>query len=232
MNKEMIISSTTTKRGWPFSRTTRSSRSSSSARSARRGRQHLQGAGLEGAARHAVVVRRHRARARRVPLRHGRRQHRRGVRPPGTGEDDDDGRRRARRRPVAGARGRRRRRGRRARRRPGCRGSPRRAVPNGGVRAERRGRDRRATSATATAQREDRRPAEGRAGDPRPGRQGAARHQGRAHHLARHHARPVPGLHADGRSHRRLAQDRVARGARRLRGIVSSSASSTASPAA
>ena len=61
---------------------------------------------------------------------------------------------------------------------------------------------------------ENRRPAEGRPGDPRPGRQGAARHQGRPPHLARDDARPLPGVHADGRSRRRLAQDRVARGAR------------------
>ena len=63
-------------------------------------------------------------------------------------------------------------------------------------------------------QAEDRRPAQGRPGDPRPGRQGAARHQGRAPHVARHDAGAVPGVHADGRSRRRLAQDRVARGAR------------------
>ena len=60
---------------------------------------------------------------------------------------------------------------------------------------------------------QDRRPAEGRAGDPRPGRQGAARHQGRAAHLARHDAGALPRLHADGRSRRRLAEDRVPRGA-------------------
>ena len=48
-------------------------------------------------------------------------------------------------------------------------------------------------------------------GNPRPGRQGAARHQGRPPHVARHDAGPLPGVHADGRSRRRLAQDRVAR---------------------
>ncbi len=61
---------------------------------------------------------------------------------------------------------------------------------------------------------EDRGAAQGRPGDRRPGRQGAARHQGRAPHLARDDAGTVPGVHADGRSHRRVAQDRVARGAR------------------
>ena len=46
-------------------------------------------------------------------------------------------------------------------------------------------------------------------------------------------AGPVPRLHADGRPRRRLAQDRVARGARRACAASSaSSASSTASPAA
>ena len=54
----------------------------------------------------------------------------------------------------------------------------------------------------------------GRAGHPRPGRQGAARHQGRAPDLARHDAGPLPGVHADGRPRRRLAQDRIARRAR------------------
>ena len=84
----------------------------------------------------------------------------------------------------------------------------------------RRPRRQRASAATRERDRigraaaEDRRPAEGRPGDPRPGRQGAARHQGRAAHLARHDAGPVPGVHADGRPRRRLAQDRVARGAR------------------
>ena len=61
---------------------------------------------------------------------------------------------------------------------------------------------------------ENRGPAQGRPGDPRSGRQGAARHQGRAAHLARHHAWPLPGLHADGRPRRRVAQDRIAGRAR------------------
>ena len=102
---------------------------------------------------------------------------------------------------VRQARGRRRRRGRRQRQRMARSGRPGARSPG---------------SSAA----EDRRPAQGRPGDPRPGRQGAARHQGRAPHLARDDARPLPGVHADGRSHRRVAQDRVARGARRLRGIV------------
>ena len=38
-------------------------------------------------------------------------------------------------------------------------------------------------------------------------------HQGRAHHLPRLPARPLPGLHAHGRARRRLAQDRGRRGA-------------------
>ena len=76
-------------------------------------------------------------------------------------------------------------------------------------------------------------PAEGRAGDPRPGRQGAARHQGRPADVARDDAGPLPRLHADGRPRRRVAQDRVARGARAACAASSaSSASSTASPAA
>ncbi len=61
------------------------------------------------------------------------------------------------------------------------------------------------------AHRQDRRPAEGRAGGRRPGRQGAARHQGRAHHVAPEPARTVPGLHADRRSHRHFPQNRLAR---------------------
>ena len=72
----------------------------------------------------------------------------------------------------------------------------------------------RSRSRTRSAAGQDRGPAEGRPGGPGPGGQGAARHQGRPADLARHDARPVPGLHADGRSRRRLAQDRVARGAR------------------
>ena len=41
------------------------------------------------------------------------------------------------------------------------------------------------------------RPAEGRPGNHRPDRQGAARPEGRAHHLAHRAARPLPGVHAD-----------------------------------
>ena len=51
------------------------------------------------------------------------------------------------------------------------------------------------------------RPAARRPGDHRPDRQGAAGPEGRAHHLAHRAARPLPGLHADRRPHRRLAQD-------------------------
>ena len=87
-----------------------------------------------------------------------------------------------------------------------------------GRRGARAAASRRSASATAAA--EDRGPAQGRPGDPRPGRQGAARHQRRAAHLARDDAGPVPGVHADRRSRRRVAEDRIARGARRLRGIV------------
>ena len=57
------------------------------------------------------------------------------------------------------------------------------------------------------------RPAEGRAGDHRPDRQGAAGTEGRAHHFAHRPAGPLPGVHADGRPHRRLAQDSERRGA-------------------
>ena len=82
------------------------------------------------------------------------------------------------------------------------------------ARGQRRGRAGGRSASARTAAAEDRGPAEGRPGDPRPGREGAARHQGRAPHLARDDAGPVPGVHADGRPRRRLAQDRVARGAR------------------
>ena len=60
---------------------------------------------------------------------------------------------------------------------------------------------------------QDRGAGQGRPGHHRAGRQGAARHQGRATHLARHHARPLPGLHADRRPRRRVAQDLDPRGA-------------------
>ena len=92
------------------------------------------------------------------------------------------------------------------------------AAQNGSARGDRRGRDQSASVARRSrpraARAEDRRPAERRAGGPRPGGQGAARHQGRAPDLARQHAGPLPGLHADRRSRRRVAQDRVARRAR------------------
>ncbi len=90
---------------------------------------------------------------------------------------------------------------------PGRRGQRGRGRPTRSSRA----RSIRGRAAAAGAHR---RPAERRAGDPRPGRQGAAGHQRRAAHLARHHARAVPRLHADRGPRRRLAQDRVARRAR------------------
>ena len=76
-----------------------------------------------------------------------------------------------------------------------------------GNRSRHRGRrrDGRATSIT--------RPAARRAGDPGPDRQGAAGPEGRAHHLAHRAARPLRRLHADRRAHRRVAQDRLRRGA-------------------
>ena len=77
-----------------------------------------------------------------------------------------------------------------------------------------RGRDRAIATTRSGARAEDRRAAEGRAGRHRPGGQGAARHEGRAPDLARDPARPLPGVHADRRSHRRLAQDRQPRRAR------------------
>ena len=52
---------------------------------------------------------------------------------------------------------------------------------------------------------EDRRAAPRGAGDPRPGRQGTARHQGRPPHVTRHHAGTLPRVHADRRSRRRVA---------------------------
>ncbi len=64
------------------------------------------------------------------------------------------------------------------------------------------------------SRRQDRRPAERGAGHPRAGRQGATRHQGRAPDLPRHHARPVPRVHANGGSRRRVAEDRLSRRAR------------------
>ena len=57
----------------------------------------------------------------------------------------------------------------------------------------------------------DFRNAEGRPGNHRPDRQGAAGQKGRAHHQPRRAARPLPGLHAHGQSHRRLAPHRLRR---------------------
>ena len=129
---------------------------------ARRRRQHLQGAGVESSARDAVGVRRHRARAGRVPVRLRRRE--RGVRE--------------------------------ARSRRGGRGE------------EGRGREGRARGA------EDRGSAAGGAGGARAGGEGAARHQGRAADLTCIARGPFPRVHADSRSHRRVAEDRIARRAR------------------
>jgi len=71
-----------------------------------------------------------------------------------------------------------------------------------------------------TAAAEDRRPAEGRPGDPGTGRQGAARHQGRTPDLARHDARPVsvfmPTVDHVGVSRKIESREERAR----LRGIV------------
>ena len=119
---------------------------------------------------------------------------------------------------------RRRRRRRRCRRRPtapvgsgadgvaadgGAGGRRRRAAR---PRRPRRRRSRRRRDKRARA--EDRRAAEGRAGRHRAGGQGAARHQGRAPDLHVTLPGPLPGVHADRRSHRRLAQDRQPRRAR------------------
>ena len=88
----------------------------------------------------------------------------------------------------------------------GRRGAARRCRPRprAWTRAEGRGAQRHRGA-------EDRGPAQGRAGRAGPGGQGAARHQGRAPDVARLARRPLPGLHADGRSRRRVAQDRIAR---------------------
>ena len=51
------------------------------------------------------------------------------------------------------------------------------------------------------------------AGGARPGAQGAPGHEGRAHHLPRLPARPLPRLHAHGRARRRVPQDHGRRGA-------------------
>ncbi len=59
---------------------------------------------------------------------------------------------------------------------------------------------------------ENRRSPERGPGNPGAGRQGAARHQGRPPDLPRHDAGAIPGVHADGRSRRRVTEDRVSRG--------------------
>ena len=118
----------------------------------------------------------------------------------------------------AGARRlRRRRRGRGRRGRAGrCARRGRRAgasAPTAAGGGRRGGREPRSADEASKPQgrAEDRGPAQGRAGRDGPGGQGAAGHQGRAPDVARLAGRPLPGLHADGRSRRRLAQDRVAR---------------------
>ena len=55
------------------------------------------------------------------------------------------------------------------------------------------------------------RTAQRRPGNHRSDRQGAAGPERRAHHLAHRAARPLRGLHADARTHGRLAQDRQRR---------------------
>ncbi len=82
-----------------------------------------------------------------------------------------------------------------------------RARVEGAARGGGRSRQRARPGAAA----EDRRAAQGRPGDRRPGGQGAARHQRRAADVARDACRPVSRVHADGRSRRRLPQNRVAR---------------------
>ena len=179
-------------RGRPARRGLRRARTQS-----RRGRQRLQGPGLQGAAWHAVGVCRSRPRARRVPLRLRRRQHDGGVRAVE--------RRRRGRRGTGG--GRRRRRGQRRRRSGGRAGRQWRRAPRPRRTRPRSRRPRQGPGA------QDRGAGQGRAGHHRAGGQGAARHQGRAPHLARHDARPLPGLHAHRRPRRRVAQDLDARGA-------------------
>ena len=82
------------------------------------------------------------------------------------------------------------------------------------------------------SRREDRTSPQRRTGSSRPGRQRAARDEGRAPDVARDDARTVPGVHADGRSRRRIPQDRIPGRALPLRGSSVLSASSTGSPVA
>ena len=94
----------------------------------------------------------------------------------------------------------------------------------GGGRGRRAAESARSRAGPGQAPADDRGSAARRPGDSRPGRQGAARHQGRAPDVARDDGRPLSGVHADGRSRRRVAEDRVARGARAV--CAASSASS------
>ncbi len=80
---------------------------------------------------------------------------------------------------------------------------------DGGARPRQRRRSRERARSGSPAQ--NRRTAEGRTGDCRPGGEGAAGHKGRATDLACVARGQVPRLHADRRSRRRLPQDRVAR---------------------
>ena len=80
-----------------------------------------------------------------------------------------------------------------------------------GGRRQRQGRRRPRQGPRARAAAENRRAPEGRPGDRRPGRQGAAGHQRRPPDVARHARRPLSRVHADGRSRRRLPQNRIAR---------------------
>ena len=107
MNKEMIISSNGHQTMVAILEDDQVGRGLRRARApARRRRQHLQGPRVEGAARHAVGVRRHRPRARRLPLRLRRRRHDRRVRAHGRRRRGRRGGRRRRRRPTPAAGGR------------------------------------------------------------------------------------------------------------------------------
>ena len=65
-------------------------------------------------------------------------------------------------------------------------------------------RRRRRRSADHCQRGADRGPAQGRAGDHRPGHEGAHQHEGRPDDPVHLVAGPSPGVHADGRSHRHL----------------------------
>ena len=99
------------------------------------------------------------------------------------------------------------------------------------------GGDRGKGAATERTAAENRGAPQGGPGNRRPGRQGAARHQGRAADVSRDARGPVSRLHADGRSRRRLPENRVARRAQpparhRARRFAKSTASAAASSSA